>query len=114
MDEALFIWFYTERDRGLPISCPIIQQKALNLNAKLPDGDPDFTANQEHQKINGKTDIVCHLIVMSESFSSDKNTSKKFQKEFDKFIKTRKLLANQINNVNESGLFYRICCQIKL
>ena len=47
-NEALFVWFCTERDRGLPISGPImqIQKKALQLNPKLTDGDAYFTASQ--------------------------------------------------------------------
>lgn len=39
-------WFCAERERGLPVSGPIIQQEALSLNKQLPDGDPNFTASQ--------------------------------------------------------------------
>ena len=46
VEEALFVWFCTERDRGLLISGPIIRQKALQLNAQLTDGDPCFIASQ--------------------------------------------------------------------
>ena len=40
LDEVLFVWFCIKRDCGLPISGPVIQHKALNLNVKLLDGDP--------------------------------------------------------------------------
>lgn len=32
LNEELFVWFCAERERGLLISGPIIQQKALSLN----------------------------------------------------------------------------------
>lgn len=30
--DALFLWFRQERDRGVLISQPILQEKALNFN----------------------------------------------------------------------------------
>ena len=44
LDDALFLWFCQERDRGVPISGPILQEKALNLNMKM-GGDPSFMAS---------------------------------------------------------------------
>jgi hypothetical protein len=41
--DALFLWFTRERERGNPLSGPIIQEKALQLNTLL-EGDPNFTA----------------------------------------------------------------------
>lgn len=108
LDEALFVWFCTERDRGLPISGPIIQQKALQLNAKLPDGDPDFTASQGWLNRWKTRHGVRQLTVTGESISSDKNAAEKFQKEFEEFIKTEELTADQIYNTDESGLLYRM------
>lgn len=42
---------------------------------------------------------------MGESMFCDSTTSEKFKKEFDDLIK-KKLMADQIYTVNESGLFY--------
>lgn len=44
LDDALFMWFEQERQRGVPISGSILTDKALNLNTKL-EGDPNFTAS---------------------------------------------------------------------
>ncbi|GFU45420.1 uncharacterized protein TNCV_3625491 [Trichonephila clavipes] len=38
VDNALHIWFTQERQRGTPLSGPIIQEKAIQLN-KLMNGD---------------------------------------------------------------------------
>ena len=32
IDEAIFLWFSQERQKGVPISGPLIQEKALRLN----------------------------------------------------------------------------------
>ena len=42
--EALFTWFSQERLRGVPLSGPLIQEKAVYLN-KLMNGDPEFVAS---------------------------------------------------------------------
>ncbi|GFY09169.1 jerky protein homolog-like [Trichonephila clavipes] len=44
VDNALHIWFTQERQRGTPLSGPIIQEKAIQLN-KLMNGDASFSAS---------------------------------------------------------------------
>uniref|UniRef100_A0A6P7GUF6 Jerky protein homolog-like n=1 Tax=Diabrotica virgifera virgifera TaxID=50390 RepID=A0A6P7GUF6_DIAVI len=46
LDDALYVWFCAERERGLPVSGPIIQESALKLNKMLPDCESNFTASQ--------------------------------------------------------------------
>lgn len=41
LDAAVLEWFQQVRDRGDPVSGPLIREKALILNDKL-DGSPDF------------------------------------------------------------------------
>uniref|UniRef100_A0A6P7FUR9 Jerky protein-like n=1 Tax=Diabrotica virgifera virgifera TaxID=50390 RepID=A0A6P7FUR9_DIAVI len=46
LNNALYVWFCTKRQRGLPVSGPIIQETALKLNKMLPDCEPNFIASQ--------------------------------------------------------------------
>ncbi|XP_050503675.1 jerky protein homolog-like [Diabrotica virgifera virgifera] len=47
LDDALYVWFCAERECGLPVSGPIIQESALKLNKILPEfGEPNFTTSQ--------------------------------------------------------------------
>jgi len=108
LDEALFLWFCAERERGLPISGPIIQQKALSLNKQLPHGDPSFTASQGWLDRWKKRHGVRQLAITGESLSGDNISAEKFKKEFEEFIKQEQLTAEQIYNADESGLFYRM------
>ncbi|GFU68429.1 hypothetical protein TNCV_3869211, partial [Trichonephila clavipes] len=43
LDRARFLWFSRSRSKGDPISCPLLQEKALELNEKL-GGSADFKA----------------------------------------------------------------------
>lgn len=44
LDEALILWFNQQRENGVSITGPIIQEEARTLNEKL-GGDPSFTAS---------------------------------------------------------------------
>ncbi|XP_043250755.1 jerky protein homolog-like [Colletes gigas] len=44
LDEALYMWYIQEREKGAPISGPMLRKKALSLNNNL-GGDPTFTAS---------------------------------------------------------------------
>ncbi|XP_076681500.1 cag isoform X2 [Andrena cerasifolii] len=44
LDDALYVWYIQERENSVPVSGPILREKALSLNKKL-GGDPTFTAS---------------------------------------------------------------------
>ncbi|XP_072377973.1 jerky protein-like [Diabrotica undecimpunctata] len=46
LDETLFMWYSAQRERVVPFSGLILSEKAANLNKKLPNPDPSFTASQ--------------------------------------------------------------------
>jgi transposase-like protein len=43
--EALFLWFVQMRDKGSPISGPILQAKALEFHKHFNEGEEKFTAS---------------------------------------------------------------------
>ena len=45
VSEALYVWFTQFRDKSVPISGPILQQKALHFRNEFNEGDPHFTAS---------------------------------------------------------------------
>lgn len=108
LDEALFVWFCAERGRGLPLSGPIIQQKALSLNKNLPDSDSNFTASQGWLDRWKKRHGIHQLTVTGESLSGNSEAADKFKNEFENFVKKENLSAEQIYNADETGLFYRM------
>ena len=102
------MWYSAQCEHDVPISGPILAQKALSLNKKLPNPDMNFTASQgwlEHWK---NRHGVHQLTLTGESFSSDAAGSEKFKNEFEQFVLTEKLTPGQIYNADETGLFYRM------
>ncbi|XP_028139627.1 jerky protein homolog-like [Diabrotica virgifera virgifera] len=69
LDDALYVWFCAERERGLPVSGPIIQESALKLNKMLPDCEPNFTANQDWLDRWQKHHGIRQLSITGESLS---------------------------------------------
>lgn len=108
LDEALFVWYSLQRERGVPISGPILAQKALLLNSKLPSPDVDFTASQGWLDRWKTRHGVRQLTVTGESLSSDTAGSEKFKKEFEEFVLAENLTPDQVFNADETGLFYRL------
>ena len=45
VSEALYLWFVQKRGDSVPISGPMLQQKALKFREEFKEGDPNFTAS---------------------------------------------------------------------
>ena len=41
LDKAVYLWFIQKRSQDMPISGPVLCEKATQLHAQLHDGDPD-------------------------------------------------------------------------
>lgn len=107
LDESLFLWFRQERDRGVPISGPILQEKALSLNKKL-GGDPSFTASSGWLTRWKERHGIRQLTVTGEILSGDVVGSENFKVTFKNLIAKHNLSPSQIYNADETGLFYKM------
>lgn len=108
LDDALFVWFSEQRDRGVPLSGPILQEKALSLNKMIPNGDPTFTASQGWLDRWKHRHGIRQLTITGESLSSDVVASEKYKIVFSNLIASEGLSPDQIYNADETGLFYRM------
>lgn len=73
--EVLFVWPSAEREHGLPVSEPIIQQKAFYLNKQLPDKNTNLTPSQGWLDRWEKQHDVPQLPDTKESLSTNSNAS---------------------------------------
>ena len=46
VDEATYLWFLQERERGTPLSGPIIREKARQLHEKFQEKNLEFVASE--------------------------------------------------------------------
>ena len=95
LDDALFLWFTQEREHGVLISVPIIQEKALSLNRKL-GGDPLFTASVGWLGRWKDRHGIRQVTVIGELLSGDANASESYKKTFEKLVADEKLSPSQV------------------
>lgn len=70
INEILFMWFTQQRSKGVPISGPILQEKALFISRQFPDADR-FTASAGWLDRWKKRYGVRQLNVCGEKLSAD-------------------------------------------
>lgn len=109
VDDALYLWFTQNRERGIPISGPILKQKAVNLSEELPVIEaPDFTASDGWLHRWKKRHGIRELKVCGEKLSADKSAALKFGEHFNELMKQYGLNPEQIYNCDETGLNYKM------
>ncbi|GFT00658.1 jerky protein homolog-like [Trichonephila clavipes] len=106
VDNALHIWFTQERQRGTPLSGPIIQEKAIQLN-KLMNGDASFSASIGWLDRWKKRHGVRQLTITGEKLSSDFDAAKEYVTTFANLIAEGNYSPQQIYNADETGLNFR-------
>ncbi|GFT97592.1 jerky protein homolog-like [Trichonephila clavipes] len=106
VDNALHIWFTQERQRRTPLSGPIIQEKAIQLN-KLMNGDASFSASIGWLDRWKKRHGVRQLTITGEKLSSDFDATKEYVTTFVNLIAEGNYSPQQIYNADETGLNFR-------
>lgn len=108
VSEALFIWFTQFRDKGVPISGPILKEKALQFQKDFNEGDADFTASDGWLDRWKKRYGIRQLSICGEKLSSNVQEMEQFKKKFQEFIKLESLTGDQIFNCDETGLNFKM------
>jgi len=106
LDDALFIWVVEAQQKGLPISGPILRQKALNLNREL-GGSSNFKASEGWLHKWKCRKNVRTLRITGEKLSADAEAADKYKIEFEKMISSKRLTRAQVFNFDESGLYFK-------
>lgn len=107
LDDALLLWFNQDRANGKPISGPIIKEKAFLLHKKM-GGNEDFQASEGWLNRWKKRHGIHALSICGEKLSSDPEEASKFKTSFEKLVNEKNLSKEQIYNVDETGLYYRM------
>lgn len=114
ISEALFIWFMQRRRQGIPLSGPILREKALYFYKKLeqqPERDEEkFTASDGWLSRWKRRYNIRELNICGEKLSaeSQKEELQKFKLKFHAIMQTRGLTAEQVYNCDETGLNFRM------
>jgi len=94
-DEALYIWFYQQREQGVPLSGVTLQAIAIKFNEKLK-GDPTFAASVGWLSRWKNRHRIRELGVSGEILSGENVASEDFKTKFEKFIRDEDLMLTKL------------------
>lgn len=111
LDDAVWIWFNQERRKGTPLSGPIIQEKAIALHSKISGQSSTvdtFTASEGWLQRWKNRHGVRQFSISGEKLSSDLSGAQVFIGKFKQLAIENNLLPDQVYNIDETGLNYKM------
>ena len=107
LDDALYIWFRQQREKGVPITGPILLEKASEFHSLLyPETPERFTASTGFQWRFCQRYGIKSLSIAGEKLSADLISADEFVNSFAGL--TEGYSADQIFNCDETGLYYKM------
>ena len=94
----------------MPISGPVLCEKAVQLHKMLHEGEslPPFQASSGWLWRFCRRHGICQLSLQGEKLSSNASALEPFKHELRQLIKREGLTLDQLYNCDESGLYYRM------
>ncbi|XP_054281926.1 tigger transposable element-derived protein 6-like [Macrosteles quadrilineatus] len=103
VDECVLTWLKQCRDKNIPVSGPILQEKAIQYAESL--GKKDFRASNGWLHNFKKRNEIIFRKVCGESASVNSNVCDEWKTELKKL--TESYLPENIYNADETGLFFK-------
>ena len=107
LDKAVYVWFKQKRMEGVPVSGPMLCEKAVQLNLLL-GGESTFVASPGWKWRFCRRHGIRNLSIHGEKLSSDKKAADEFVSSFSKFVKDQNFSLDQVFNCDETGLYFRL------
>uniref|UniRef100_A0A1B6M632 HTH CENPB-type domain-containing protein n=1 Tax=Graphocephala atropunctata TaxID=36148 RepID=A0A1B6M632_9HEMI len=107
VNEALYLWFTKCRAKGVPMSGPILQEKAIQFNKEM-DNDSEFKASEGWLEKWKKRYGVRKLEITGEKLSANPEDVKKFKSFLHELLEKKQITGDQLFNCDESGLNFKM------
>ena len=109
LDDAPYLWFVQKRSQGMPISGPVLCEKAIQLHSKIHgDFAPEFKASKEWLWRFCNRHGMRQLSIQGEKLSSDMTAPDSFKEELQTLMESEGLTLENLYNCDETGLCYRM------
>ena len=105
IDELVFEWFTIQRAKQIPISGPILQEKARQFAEQLGYLPDEFKASNGWLEKFRTRHAIAFRVISGESAAVDVSIVEEWAKRLLTII--HEFDANDIFNADETGLFYR-------
>lgn len=107
LDESLYLWFIQKRCEGIPLSGPILAEKAIFFNEKL-NGDPNFKASNGWLDNFKTRHGIREIKIEGEKLSAANiETVNAFKVKLQQIIDENNLTREQVYNADETGLNFK-------
>lgn len=107
MDNALYVWFRQQREKGVPVTGPILLEKASEFhNLLYPENPRPFNSSTGYQWRFCNRFGIKSLAISGEKLSADLVSADEFVNSFSDI--TTGYCLDQIFNCDETGLYYKM------
>ncbi|XP_066903730.1 jerky protein homolog-like [Halyomorpha halys] len=107
LDEAIWLWFCQEREKGTPLSGPLIKAKATSLHSAL-NAEGDFHASEGWLHRWKKRHGIQQFTISGEKLSADQEAATAFIDLFRNILVNEELSTEQVYNLDETGLNFKM------
>nr|XP_024218404.1 jerky protein homolog-like [Halyomorpha halys] len=107
LDEAVWLWFCQEREKGTPLSGPLIKAKATSLHSSL-NAEGDFHASEGWLHRWKKRHGIQQFTISGEKLSADQEAATAFIDLFRNILVNEELSTEQVYNLDETGLNFKM------
>lgn len=112
MEKLLSIWIDHQAQRNVPVSTAIIREKAISLHNDLQqrnssEENETFVASKGWFDRFKKRYCLHNIKTTGEAASADFEAANSYPEEFNQIVTSGEYTAQQIYNVDETGLFWK-------
>uniref|UniRef100_UPI00358E07B1 jerky protein homolog-like n=1 Tax=Myxine glutinosa TaxID=7769 RepID=UPI00358E07B1 len=107
LDQAVYLWFEQQRAANIPISGPMVMEKAIALSKEMHGEDRKFTGSTGWLYRWKNRHGIRALKISGEDKSCDDAAAAEFIPELRNIIESEGYSPDQIYNADETGLFFK-------
>lgn len=106
LDKTLYQWFLLKREEGVPISGPLLIEKARDFSQKLNIAT-ECKFSDGWLSCFKKRHGIRKLDISGEKKSADNESADEYSAYFENFIKENEISLEHIYNADETGIYFR-------
>ncbi|GBL73753.1 Jerky -like [Araneus ventricosus] len=104
---ALFMWFSQQRSKGMLISGPMLQEKAIYFCQRVKEADNFSASTGWLNRWKKKRYGVRQMTICREKLSADFEAANEFRTELNNLMVKENLTEEQLYNCDETGLNFK-------